>query len=110
MTMLPPRQQQALDILISYQREHGFPPTNAELASLMGARSTNTAVTHLRALQRKGLITIRPHQSRGIVINKSFCNPDSYVISLVRALVDGKEYAKEHAVAWLETHEEKPCA
>lgn len=110
MTMLPARQQQALDILITYQREHGCPPTNAELAALMGARSTNTAVTHLRALQRKGLITIRPHQSRGVVINKTLCNPDSYAISLVRALVDGDECARERAIIWLESQENAQCA
>lgn len=97
-------------MIVEYQRRNGFPPTNSELAVMMGASSHNAAADLLRALQRKGAISIIPNQSRGIVINKTSGNPDCYVVSLIRSLVDGDEYAREHAIAWLELHEEKPCA
>jgi repressor LexA len=39
-----------------------------EIARYFGFRSANAADDHLRALQRKGLIELRPGISRGIVI------------------------------------------
>ncbi|WP_447717281.1 LexA family protein [Pluralibacter gergoviae] len=110
MSELTNRQQQVLDMLVAFQQKNGFPPTNCELATMISVKSPNAVAEHLRALQRKGAITIIPNQSRGIIINKTKDNPDSYVVSLVRSLVDGDEYAREHAIAWLETHEKKPCA
>ena len=58
MTTLTQCQQQVLDMLISYQKERGFPPTNQEVATMLGYRSVNAAVEHLRALEKKGVITI----------------------------------------------------
>ncbi|RKP85298.1 LexA family transcriptional regulator, partial [Escherichia coli] len=54
MTTLTQCQQQVLDMLISYQQERGFPPTNQEVATMLGYRSVNAAVEHLRALEKKG--------------------------------------------------------
>ena len=59
MTTLTQCQQQVLDMLISYQKERGFPPTNQEVATMLGYRSVNAAVEHLRALEKKGVITIK---------------------------------------------------
>ena len=59
MTTLTQCQQQVLDMLISYQKERGFPPTNQEVATMLGYRSVNAAVEHLRALEKKGFITIK---------------------------------------------------
>ncbi len=53
MTTLTQCQQQVLDMLISYQQERGFPPTNQEVATMLGYRSVNAAVEHLRALEKK---------------------------------------------------------
>ncbi|KAF0668537.1 LexA family transcriptional regulator, partial [Salmonella enterica subsp. enterica serovar Worthington str. BCH-3194] len=52
MMNLTTRQQHVLDTLINYQRKHGFPPTNTELAELLGCSSPNAAVDHLRALEK----------------------------------------------------------
>ena len=65
---LTSRQQHVLDLLIDYQREHGFPPTNFELAGLLGCSSPNAAADHLRALEKKGAISITRGVSRGISI------------------------------------------
>lgn len=56
MTTLTQCQQQVLDMLISYQKERGFPPTNQEVATMLGYRSVNAAVEHLRALEKKELV------------------------------------------------------
>lgn len=70
MTTLTTRQQYVLDLLIAYQREHGFPPTNFELAGLLGCSSPNAAADHLRALEKKGAISITRGVSRGITITQ----------------------------------------
>lgn len=66
MTTLTPCQQQVLDMLIYYQKERGFPPTNQELATMLGYRSVNAAVEQLRALEKKGVIAIKRGVARGI--------------------------------------------
>ncbi|BBR20120.1 hypothetical protein WP3S18E05_16000 [Klebsiella sp. WP3-S18-ESBL-05] len=68
MMTLTARQQHVLDLLEAYQRDHGFPPTNFELAGLLGCSSPNAAADHLRALEKKGAITITRGVSRGITI------------------------------------------
>ncbi len=65
------RQQEVLNLLIDYQRKHGFPPTTYELTGMLGCRSPNAAATHLKALVRKGAITITRGVSRGISITPS---------------------------------------
>ncbi|HAT1569292.1 TPA: RusA family crossover junction endodeoxyribonuclease [Kluyvera cryocrescens] len=67
---LTSRQQHVLDLLIAYQREHGFPPTNFELAGLLGCSSPNAAADHLRALEKKGAISITRGVSCGISITQ----------------------------------------
>ncbi|HBL7061414.1 TPA: SOS-response repressor and protease LexA [Klebsiella oxytoca] len=71
MMKLTLRQQEVLNLLIDYQRKHGFPPTTYELTGMLGCRSPNAAATHLKALERKGAIKITRGVSRGISITNS---------------------------------------
>lgn len=66
MTKLTPRQAQILALIQSAIATSGFPPTRAEIAAQMGFRSVNAAEEHLRALARKGMVTLTPGASRGI--------------------------------------------
>jgi len=50
----------------------GAPPTRAEIAKTLGFRSVNAAEDHLKALARKGAITLAPGTSRGIQLAKEF--------------------------------------
>lgn len=79
MTTLTQCQQQVLDMLISYQKERGFPPTNQEVATMLGYRSVNAAVEHLRALEKKGVITIKRGVARGITLHTAVKDDDSQV-------------------------------
>ncbi|VGF14965.1 SOS-response repressor and protease LexA [Klebsiella pneumoniae] len=54
MMKLTIRQQEVLNLLIEYQRVHGFPPTTYELTGMLGCRSPNAAASHLKALEKKG--------------------------------------------------------
>ncbi len=66
MTELTARQQQIFDFIREFMEAEGFPPTRAEIAAALGFRSVNAAEDHLKALVRKGAISVLPGTSRGI--------------------------------------------
>ena len=63
---LTPRQTEILRLIQRAVQETGMPPTRKEIAEELGFRSANAAEDHLRALERKGVITLLPGASRGI--------------------------------------------
>ncbi len=63
---LTARQQQILALIQRFLTRTGYPPTRSEIAAELGFRSANAAEQHLRALARKGWITLQPGASRGI--------------------------------------------
>lgn len=69
MEALTNRQQQIYDFILRYIDKTGMPPTRAEIAAFMGFRSANAAEDHLRALARKGAISLTPGTSRGIRVH-----------------------------------------
>lgn len=70
-TSLTPRQAQVLELVRRTLQETGMPPTRQEIADELGFRSANAAEEHLRALARKGVITLLPGFSRGIQLKDS---------------------------------------
>lgn len=64
--MITDKQQQVIDFITSYKSIHGYPPTQSEIATAIGVKSSNAARQHLLALERKGLIEFKPYISRGI--------------------------------------------
>ena len=84
------QQQRVLDCIQVYINKTGFPPTRADICKELGFKSPNSAETHLRALEKKGFISIESGTSRGIsIIGSSSPNAeiqDEYpVIGLVAA-------------------------
>src|SRR5437868_13832412 len=73
---LTPRQRQILKLIQDSIRQNGMPPTRAEIAQALGFRSPNAAEEHLRALQRKGVLDLRPGASRGIQLSEELRDPD----------------------------------
>ena len=63
---LTPRQLQILRLIQDAIMETGMPPTRKEIAEQLGFKSPNAAEDHLRALARKGVISLVPGASRGI--------------------------------------------
>jgi repressor LexA len=63
---LTPRQTEILRLIQRTVQETGMPPTRKEIAEELGFRSANAAEEHLRALERKGVISLLPGASRGI--------------------------------------------
>ena len=83
------QQQRVLDCIQIYINKTGFPPTRANICKELGFKSPNSAETHLRALEKKGFISIESGASRGIsIINSqvhSSNNNEYPVIGLVAA-------------------------
>ncbi|MBP6097050.1 MAG: transcriptional repressor LexA [Methyloversatilis sp.] len=67
---LTARQQQILQLIRDAVSERGSPPTRAEIAQAFGFRSPNAAESHLRALARKGVISLDEGRARGIRLNE----------------------------------------
>lgn len=63
---LTARQSEILDLIEQAIANTGFPPTRAEIAEALGFKSANAAEDHLRALEKKGYISLTPGASRGI--------------------------------------------
>ena len=67
---LTSRQKEILQLIKDYLNEKGFPPTRADISRNLGFKSPNAAEQHLRAIEKKGFISILSGASRGIVLNK----------------------------------------
>jgi repressor LexA len=64
---LTSRQQEILDYLKAYHRELGLMPSTREIQHHFQFASQTAAVSHLRALERKGAIQRLPNKARAVV-------------------------------------------
>ncbi|MDB9813877.1 transcriptional repressor LexA [Gammaproteobacteria bacterium] len=71
MKELTKQQIKVLACVEVYLNKTGFPPTRVEICQELGFKSPNAAETHLRALEKKGYISIKSGSSRGISVVKS---------------------------------------
>jgi len=68
---LTDRQQSVYDMLRDLIVKRGYGPTVREIGEHFGIKSPNGVMCHLRALERKGLITRSPNKSRAIELTQS---------------------------------------
>lgn len=82
---LTDKQQQVLDFIQAYVRDHGYPPSVRDICEGIGVRSTSTVHGYLTRLERGGYITRESTKTRSIVVDQSETAPsnvrsvDSYV-------------------------------
>lgn len=65
---LTKRQRQLLDYLSDFQSKEGLMPSTREIQSHFGFASQTAAMSHLRALERKGAIRRLPGKARAVVL------------------------------------------
>ena len=63
---LTEQQKKIFNLILSHIEQFGNPPTIREIAEQMHFKSPNGVVGHLKALERKGLITRSSNKSRAI--------------------------------------------
>ena len=61
------RQQEILDYLRKSQRQTGIMPSTREIQHFFGFASQTAAMSHLRALERKGVIQRLPGKARAVI-------------------------------------------
>ena len=94
-TDLTPRQTEILRLIQRTVQETGMPPTRKEISTELGFRSANSAEEHLRALARKGVISLLPGASRGIQLKDSL--REQFGLPLIGRVAAGKPiFSEEH--------------
>ena len=66
---LTPRQREIYEFLKDKILNRGYGPTVREIGNEFGIRSPNGVMCHLKALEKKGLITREAHMSRAIQLS-----------------------------------------
>lgn len=62
------RHAQILEAIKSFYQENGFCPTIRQIGDIVGMKSTSTVITHLKAMEKAGLIIRNEFSPRSIII------------------------------------------
>ena len=68
---LTPRQRDIAEFLESEVRERGIMPTHREIAERFGFASENSVRSHLRLMEKKGILTRLRGKARGLKLNSN---------------------------------------
>lgn len=79
MKALTARQQEILTFIAKHIEDSGFPPTRLDICAALGFKSPNAAEEHLKALARKGAISMVPGASRSIRLLQPVDGPEEEV-------------------------------
>ncbi len=60
------RQQRILQVIRTFTADHGYPPSVREIGELVGLSSSSTIHAHLKALERRGMISRDPTKPRAL--------------------------------------------
>lgn len=72
MKALTEKQQQIYDYIVSFQRDHGYPPSVREIGAHLHLKSPSTVHFHLKGLEAAGLITKEEGKTRAITVAGGF--------------------------------------
>ena len=61
------KQQRILDVIRSFTAEHKYPPSVREIGERVGLSSSSTVQSHLKTLERRGLLRRDPTKPRALV-------------------------------------------
>lgn len=61
------RQQRILEVIRTFTREHGYPPSVREIGERVGLSSSSTVQAHLKNMEKRGLIHRDPTKPRALV-------------------------------------------
>ncbi|MEO6913247.1 MAG: transcriptional repressor LexA [Candidatus Baltobacteraceae bacterium] len=60
------RQQRIMDVIHQFTAEHGYPPSVREIGERVGLSSSSTVQSHLKTLERRGMISRDPTKPRAL--------------------------------------------
>lgn len=79
---LTSNEQAVLRYIIDFVRDHSISPTFTEIQTAFGYSSVNSVQNYVRQLERKGYLSLEPHQKRAL---KVLAGPQSYQEGLEQA-------------------------
>jgi repressor LexA len=74
-TVTTDRQQRILDVICAFTAERGYPPSVREIGERVGLSSSSTVQSHLKTLERRGLLKRDPTKPRALVPSGSASRP-----------------------------------
>jgi repressor LexA len=92
---LTDRQQQLLDYLRQQQRDFGVMPSTRDIQKHFGFSSQTAAMSHLRALEKKGVIQRHPHKARAVVFPEDLKRQEIVDIPLYGSIAAGYAEAQQ---------------
>ena len=73
---LTEKQRQIYQFIVSFQQDHGYPPSVREIGAHMGLKSPSTVHFHLKGLEEAGIITKAEGKTRAITVAGGFPAPE----------------------------------
>jgi repressor LexA len=85
------RQRRILETIQQFTQERGYPPSVREIGERVGLSSSSTVQSHLKTLERRGLIRRDPTKPRALVSNSQAAlrPPDYAVLPIVGRVAAG---------------------
>ncbi|HZV76922.1 MAG TPA: transcriptional repressor LexA [Candidatus Babeliales bacterium] len=83
------RQRRILDVIRSFTAEHGYPPSVREIGERVGLSSSSTIHAHLKALERRGLISRDPTKPRALRSGNLPKVPEALVVPVLGKVAAG---------------------
>ncbi len=85
------RQVDILDCINAFTAEHGYPPSVREIGERVGLSSSSTIHSHLKTLERRGLLQRNPTKPRALRTEHSRPNniPDAVVMPILGRVAAG---------------------
>lgn len=83
------RQRRILEVIRSFTTEHGYPPSVREIGELVGLSSSSTIHAHLKALERRGLISRDPTKPRALRTGSMPSAPEVLVVPVLGRVAAG---------------------
>jgi repressor LexA len=83
-TSLTPNEKSVLTFIADFIKKNDISPTFTEIQKAFGYSSVNSVQNYVRQLERKGYISLEPHQKRAIRLRASHSDFSAVVASLVK--------------------------
>ncbi|MGC1380993.1 MAG: transcriptional repressor LexA [Candidatus Baltobacteraceae bacterium] len=83
------RQKHILDVIHAFTAEQGYPPSVREIGQRVGLSSSSTIHAHLKALERRGLISRDPTKPRALRSEVSPAARDALVFPILGRVAAG---------------------
>jgi repressor LexA len=92
------RQRRILGIIRDFTAEHGYPPSVREIGELVGLSSSSTIHAHLKALERRGLISRDPTKPRALRSSAGPPSRNALVVPILGRVAAGVPIAAQEEV------------